>query len=135
MAIHSRTQLIKQLDALLTDDQLIDLIQTQRNAVQAAIKEKEDLERIAAIESIRSCLQVADKALREAGDIGDSFRIDFTFVTPKNRTEDYRAGWQSSDCYASDGWYSPGYEREISTIDGFNVDLGNEQWYSSSTDC
>lgn len=135
MAIHSRTQLIKQLDALLTDDQLIDLIQTQRNAVQAAIKEKEDLARITAIESIRVCLQTADTALREAGDIADSFGIDFTFVTPKNRIEVYRAGWQSSSCYAVDGWYAADYVRHSSTIDGKNVDLGTEQWYSSSQNC
>lgn len=119
------TYISKELEKLYTQDELIDLINVRRAEKQAAERLARNEARNNAIEQIKALLQTAEKALRDAGDLGDRYTIDFTFADPKNCSCNFHAGWQSSLCYVSDGWYAAEYLGETqtrSTVDGQTVE-------------
>ena len=138
------TQTLKELEKLYSKQELLDLVTTRRADVLEAERLKRNEARNSAIEEIKGFLQTAEKALRDAGELADQYGIDFTFADPKNHTCDFRAGWQSSSCYVSEGWYAAetfGDTPTRSVVDGQIVDSVDEysyrtrNWQSSSADC
>jgi len=141
------TQTLKELEKLYTREELLDLINSRRAEKQAAERLARNEARNNAIERIKALLQTAEKALRDAGDLGDRYTIDFTFADPKNYSCNFHAGWQSSLCYVSDGWYAAeflGKTQIRSTVDGQTVESVMDEddsynsynhWMPSSTDC
>ena len=138
------TQTLKELEKLYSKQELLDLIATRRADVLEAERQKRNEARNNAVEEIKGFLQTAEMALRDAAELADQYGIDFTFADPKNHTCDFRAGWQSSSCYASDGWYAAetfGDTPARSVVDGQPVDsvvdygYRSRSWQSSSADC
>jgi len=138
-------QLISELGKLYSDAELLELV-SQRRAEQAANEQAERIRRHKeAINEIKAHLAQAERSLRVAGELGEIHGISFEFVSPKNHTEYFRPNWQSSACYASDGWYTEGdfgygYEkRSVSTVEGEpieSLDSSNTyNWESSSVYC
>jgi len=73
-------------------------------ALNAEIEERRLQEKEKYVNKINELLDIATKALKEAGEISVEQSIEFTFKTPKGSLETC-GRWVNSACYSGDGWY------------------------------
>lgn len=88
-------------------------------ALNAQLEEDRLKEKQHYVNKINELLEVATKALKEAGEISVEQSIEFTFKTPKGSLETC-GRWVNSACYSGAGWYFEDDEHE---------------WTNSSANC